>query len=183
MDDWGAFTSVGKKKKGKKADPEPIPPPPPEPVDLGASATADANPEDEWLGFSTGKKKKGAKKGKVCAVFLIWRCLRVLNDSHMQHPNRVHMCIAIIDSISQQIRRHKMPFSRFHIPITAPNESRDYPHTAAAKGDLARGVRRPDLRNLTQLACSMPAYRYRANTPSSTLFVHTASLCICRIAL
>lgn len=66
FDDWGAFTSVGKKKKGKKeAD---IPPPPPEPVDLGASATADALGDDDW-GFSTGKKKKDKKKGKVRSFF------------------------------------------------------------------------------------------------------------------
>lgn len=70
MDDWGAFTAVGKKKKGKKgAEPEILPPPPaPEPVDLGASGTADGG-DDDWMGFSTGKKKKGAKKGKVRVLF------------------------------------------------------------------------------------------------------------------
>ena len=97
MDDWGAFTSVGKKKKGKKgADPDPISPPPPEPVDLGASATADANPDDEWLGFSTGKKKKGAKKGKVRALSLFCLSLRDLDDSHMQHQKR-YACARQID--------------------------------------------------------------------------------------
>ena len=153
MDDWGAFTAVGKKKKGKKgADPDPIPPPPPEPVDLGASATADANPDDEWLGFSTGKKKKGAKKGKVralfwysCGVCAIWTTI-TCNTKNVTH--------VLVKSISQQIRRHQMPCFAVSHPNNRLRESRDYPHTAAVKGGLARGVRRPDLRNLRQLACS-----------------------------
>lgn len=77
-DDFGFSTGKkGKKgKKGKVSEPEPEPEPEvvvvPEPamdtVDLGASVTVDGagegNAEDEWGGFSTGKKKKG-KKGKV----------------------------------------------------------------------------------------------------------------------
>ncbi|KAK1066632.1 hypothetical protein LTR74_007002 [Friedmanniomyces endolithicus] len=73
-DDWGAFASVGgKKKKGKKGQPEPEPVADPvlDTIDLGESGTLDATPPtatepdaaDEW-GFSGGKKKKGAKKGK-----------------------------------------------------------------------------------------------------------------------
>ncbi|TKA80427.1 hypothetical protein B0A55_03398 [Friedmanniomyces simplex] len=73
-DDWGAFASVGgKKKKGKKGQPEPEPIAEPvlDTIDLDASGTLDATPAtatepdpgDEW-GFSSGKKRKGAKKGK-----------------------------------------------------------------------------------------------------------------------
>jgi hypothetical protein len=93
MDDWGAFATVGKKKKGKKGKAEPEPPPPePDPIvetiDLGASATADANMEDEWGGFTSAKKKKN-KKGKV-RDFLLFSCFLVsqfdvVTDSHMLH--------------------------------------------------------------------------------------------------
>jgi hypothetical protein len=90
MDDWGAFTAVGKKKKGKKgAEPEiPPPPPAPEPVDLAASGTADGG-DDDWTGFSTGKKKKSAKKGKVRVhlFHLPWR-LRGLGDNHMHYETQ-----------------------------------------------------------------------------------------------
>ena len=82
FDDWGAFTSVGKKKKGKKGAEPDIPPPPPEPVDLGASATADALGDDDW-GFSTGKKKKDKKKGKVRSFYFILTVFRFLDDGHM----------------------------------------------------------------------------------------------------
>lgn len=86
-DDWDAFAPVGgKKKKGKKGQAEPDPPPPPPPpvpesdtFDLGASAPAEANPDDDWGAFSTGKKKKG-KKGKVCdfRLSLRFRWIHVL---------------------------------------------------------------------------------------------------------
>lgn len=61
MDDWGAFATVGKKKKGKKDLDPPLEPAAPDPL-----VPAAADPEDEW-GFSTGKKKKG-KKGKVSST-------------------------------------------------------------------------------------------------------------------
>ena len=117
MDDWGAFTSVGKKKKGKKgADPDPIPPPPPEPVDLGASATADANPDDEWLGFSTGKKKKGAKKGKVRALFCILAVSARFGRRSHATPKTLRMCWS--NRYHSRSDVTKCPVSRFHIPIT-----------------------------------------------------------------
>ena len=78
LDDWGAFATVGKKKKGKKGKAEPDEPMAPEPetksawdtLDLGTSATADANADDDWGGFTTGKKKK-TKKGKVRYISLV----------------------------------------------------------------------------------------------------------------
>jgi hypothetical protein len=77
-----------------------------------------------------------------CAIWTTITC----NTKNVTH--------VVVNSISQQIRRHKMPCFAVSHPNNRLHESRDYPHTAAAKGVLARGVRRPDLRNLTQLACS-----------------------------
>ena len=157
MDDWGAFTSIGKKKKGKKgAEPEiPPPPPAPEPMDLGASGTADGG-EDDWTGFSTGKKKKTAKKGKVrvtllnsigvCAIWTTTTC----TTKHIVARG----CRFDITTFCKRIARHIIPCFAVAHSNNLLHESRAYPHTAAAKGVLSCGVRRSDLRNLTQLACS-----------------------------
>ena len=74
-EDWGAFTTAGKKKKGKKGkiEPDPLSDPDPivETVDLGASAGAGANMDDEWGGFTSAKSKKKGKKGKVRDFLLV----------------------------------------------------------------------------------------------------------------
>ena len=67
--------------------PELEPEPAMETVDLGASADASVqpNPEDDFAGFSTGKKKKG-KKGKVRSVFqYLIRCFRMHTLSSTLH--------------------------------------------------------------------------------------------------
>ena len=91
-DDWGGFSTGKKAKKGKKGktfepEPEPAAEPAMESVDLGASATlsapADAEAgEDDWGGFTSGKKAKKGKKGKVCFslflifdVFILWKSI------------------------------------------------------------------------------------------------------------
>lgn len=87
-DSWGAFATVGKKKKGAKAGKVDLPAAETETkgFDLGASATADANPDDEWGGWDTGKskKKKDAKKGKVRSFTFHSHQSDALDDDHVQ---------------------------------------------------------------------------------------------------
>ena len=96
-------------EKGAELEPPPPPPPPvAEIIDLGASATADANPDDEWGGFTTGKKKKG-KKGKVRTFHAIALTCLLQRQSHATRNLSLHVIVNVKIAIpSPRIKMHKI---------------------------------------------------------------------------
>lgn len=137
MDEWSSFAPVKKGKKGKK-DPDPPPPPPEETIDLGASATTGGDAEEDWGGFSTGKKKKG-KKGKVSSISDYLICIRF----------RTFVCNDRLLSIAIHSLRAQPYFSTTQAPVSFwtlscsnidCSESRAYPHTAAQTSAISRSL-------------------------------------------